>query len=161
MGAGADLDVPEVPGGTHPLSLALLAKVGKLELLRCLVEGGANLDLPSNGSPVLHKAVAQGDLAAVQLLVEAGAALENVVDRCTPLTYSAQQGNSLEVVDYLIRAGADVNGTREHTPLVKAARFGHLGVMRCLIAAGADLEKAPKGGCTPLSIAAKHGQVGD
>lgn len=65
----------------------------------------------------------------------------------------------MQVMRCLLRAGADVNGVGEFTPLAAAAKAGKLDAMRVLIAAGADLERPADGGYTALCFAAIHGQV--
>ncbi len=40
-----------------------------------------------------------------------------------------------------------------------AAQDGHLNIVKCLVSAGADLEKAAEDGATPLIIAAQSEQL--
>ena len=45
------------------------------------------------------------------------------------------------------------------TPLIVAAREGHLGTIRILLGAGARVDLAKADGCTPLFIAAQEGEL--
>ena len=57
---------------------------------------------------------------------------------CTPLFYAAIRGH-IDVIECLIRKGADVNLTKfQTTALSVAAANGQYGSVKCLIEAGAD-----------------------
>ena len=45
------------------------------------------------------------------------------------------------------------------TPLIEAARGGDVEVVRLLLSAGADVERADSSDCTPLIYAARGGHV--
>jgi ankyrin repeat protein len=95
------------------------------------------------------------------MLVEAGASLENLAYRYTPLAYAAYQGNE-RIVHYLIERGARVNGgaqrggTYINTPLMMAAMQGHERIVRALLRAGADADVRVYGGHTAAEFAAKY-----
>eukprot|EP01113_Clastostelium_recurvatum_P029462 TRINITY_DN3554_c0_g3_i1.p1 TRINITY_DN3554_c0_g3~~TRINITY_DN3554_c0_g3_i1.p1 ORF type:complete len:546 (-),score=115.91 TRINITY_DN3554_c0_g3_i1:80-1717(-) len=76
----------------------------------------------------------------------------------TPLCYAAFLGD-MEIVDHLIRSGADVNlsGYRSRTPFWYAAWKGHMQVARTLAHVSADVVNTADGdGTTPL-----HNAVGE
>jgi putative addiction module component (TIGR02574 family) len=90
----------------------------------------------------LHFAAQDGNLAAVQGLLDRGYPI-NFFDECgnTPLHY-AVLGKHITVVDFLLRKGADVNARHEpsngYTPLDGAASTCSLQMARLLVASGAD-----------------------
>lgn len=90
----------------------------------------------------LHRAAADGDLAAVEELVRGGSPV-NAFDELgkTPL-HHAVLGERFAVVDYLLRHGADINAHDEgligNTPLAEAASSCSLKMARTLVEAGAD-----------------------
>jgi ankyrin repeat protein len=76
-----------------------------------------------------------------------------------PIHLAAQQGHS-EVIQVLLRAGADVNTPHvkvRATPLQYAATHGHVDAMRTLLAAGARVDPVDSQGRTPLMWAAREG----
>ncbi|XP_078575768.1 uncharacterized protein LOC144861671 [Branchiostoma floridae x Branchiostoma japonicum] len=78
----------------------------------------------------------------------------------TSLFVAAQEGH-VEVVQQLLKAGADVEKARQGgaTPLYIAAQNGHVEVVQQLLKAGAEVDKARQTGATPLYIAAQNGHV--
>ncbi len=154
--------------------------------LRALLRGGAKVDAPArNGRTPLHLAAAAGNADVVRQLVEAGASLD-VRDRAgqTPVQLAARADAS-DVVQFLVARGCEVpdvlvaaivgradlvpgllrkepaavrSATRSgQTPLHLAARFGHAGVAKALLAQGADVRKADQEGLTPMHAAAAAG----
>jgi len=74
--------------------------------------------------------------------------------------------NNLPVVSFLVEASADVNRpqstfmpSRGLTPLMFAAKDGHLEVLRMLVAAGAETNRPASDGITPLFFAISQGHV--
>ncbi|KAI3367690.1 hypothetical protein L3Q82_026525 [Scortum barcoo] len=78
----------------------------------------------------------------------------------TPLMVSAEQGN-LEIVQELIRRGANVNldDVDCWTALISAAKEGHIEVVRELLENNANLEHRDMGGWTALMWAAYKGRT--
>ncbi|KAJ4860213.1 ankyrin repeats (3 copies) domain-containing protein [Trichoderma breve] len=121
-------------GREHSPPLAVAASNGYLEIVRCLVEAGADVN------PYTHH---RGDSIAKD-------------SRCirphySPLAAAVSEGH-LDIVRYLVAAGANVNPDtrhcraaegssichREHSsPLAVAASKGYLEIVRCLVEAGA------------------------
>ena len=80
------------------------------ELVRILIEGGANVDVKDVfGEPALHEAIALGDPAMVNILVEAGADVNAKNVFGDPALHRAILNNDVEIVRILVDAGADVN----------------------------------------------------
>ncbi|CAK9100631.1 unnamed protein product [Durusdinium trenchii] len=109
--------------------LVLAASCGHLEVVRLLLEAGADKDAAdTDGSTALQFAAGKGHchLKVVRLLLEAGADKD----------------------------AADTDGS---TALHFAARNGHLKVVQLLREAGADKDAADTDGCTALGFAAYNG----
>ena len=111
-----------------------------------------------DGKTPLHHAAENGNVEAMQFLLEADEAGEtrNARDTgttgWTPLLLSAFGGHS-DAVELLLQVGvnAGVATHRGSTPLCVAAAQGHVEVARLLIEALADVDKSrPDNGKTPL-----------
>ena len=78
----------------------------------------------------------------------------------TPLHLAAREGH-IEVVSFLIEAGAEINTKNENyiTPLHIAAANGHTAIVEALIAANANIEAKNISDWTPLHIAALRGHT--
>ena len=188
----------ELPrGGFSPIMFA--AREGALDSARVLADAKANLDLQDpEGTTALMLAIMNVHYDVALMLIEKGAnpnvydkaamgALYAVVDMRTqrPLTNlpprkPSSDVDSLDVINALLKHGADVNAVlkttllrRHHstgdgslgegtTPLMRAARFGDAAAMQLLIAAGADVSKQQRNGNTALLFASGVGfQIGD
>lgn len=83
-------------------------------------------------------------------------------DGYQPLGLAAYFGHE-KIVEYLIRAGAEVNSPSKNslgvTPLQSAVAGGHLEIIRMLLTAGASPNVRERGGYTPLHTAAQNGDV--
>lgn len=137
----------------------------------------------------LIDAIKQGDITKVKRFIDAGANVNAMSkDGLTPLIYACIDGNE-QIVDALIRGGADVNMLSAliyasmggharivhrliqdgadiqvasdigRTPLMLAAGFGHADAVHRLITAGADINAKDRFGRTALMIAAEHGHI--
>ena len=140
-------------------------------MLNYLLAAGADLNAatPVNETSLMLAAYFYGDSeqstarhdAAVRLLVEAGASLENVPHSYTPLSYAAYN-NRQQALRYLIGKGARVDAdaserlTYINTPLMMAAIQGHRDVVRLLLQAGADPLVRVRGGHTAREFAQKY-----
>ena len=99
----------------------------------------------------LSSDAANGDLAAVQRDL-ASKIDPNTTVGGDPVLFAAVRGGHLEVVQALLKAGADVNAKDEalgYTALMTAAGM-HNDLIKPLVAAGADLEARGKAGQTAL-----------
>jgi len=107
---------------------------------------------------IANAAEDHNDLKMAQVLVEAGASPKAATRNgaITPLFLAAKSGNA-EMVELLIKAGADVNytDTKGTTPLMVAAASGSEAAVKALVAHGADVNaKDGAHGQTPLMFAA-------
>ena len=115
------------------------------------------MNLDREGRSNLHYAAGDGELAAVEKLLAAGADV-NLQDKqgWAPLHFAAQ-ACSEEIVACLLAHGAavDLEDAFGNTPLIRAtfASRGDGAVIRVLRAAGADPYKKNQSGVSALSLA--------
>jgi len=173
-GVGVDFSVPApgYPDGAPLLTLA--ARDGSLKVMRYLLSSGAN---PNARTPIGETALMlaaffsedweRGGTAherhdrAVQLLLQAGASVENEPNNYTPLSYAAYKGRA-NIMRVLLERGARVDGDvyggmcYVNTPLMMAAIQGHYDVAVALLKAGADPRVRIVRGHTAAELAAKY-----
>ena len=122
-----------------------------------------SLAVPVFGGEI-HRAIEREDLAKVQSLVAADAAVLEAPDenefRDLPMHVVAATGN-LEIAKFLLAEGADVNGydKDESTPLMVAAIRKQPEMAALLIKKGADVRKVDLNGGTAVAFAAGAGQL--
>jgi ankyrin repeat protein len=157
--AGADPNSTDPAGET---TLMTAARTGVVDAMRVLLERGARVDArdPEFQQTALMIAAREDHPAAVSLLISAGAAV-NAQTRKGPVpafvppckgTGCGSEGVGIN------RGGLPDRGRRAEakggmTPLLYAARDGHLEVARALVAANADIELADANGIRPLLTA--------
>lgn len=142
--------------GDAPLHLYLTSKHKNIEIIKYLIEFGADVNiLNEDGDTPLHYASMEGHLEIVKYLIESGADV-NILDkeRDTPLHYASDNGN-LDTVKYLIQHGAKINIQNEYdeTPLHKASDNQHLKIVKFLLKNNANINIQNNFGDTPLHIA--------
>jgi len=165
----------------HLTPLAAAAKLDDAETVTALLLAGADPERSSGGMPPLAHASGKGSCAAVVALLDGGAKLESGAslplvrgDRrvLTPLGVAAEAGE-LAAVELLLERGADPNGppgAGMEPPLCCAVTDppddddGNpvVGVVRALIAAGADPNASKEDAqspYSPLMVAAGAGSV--
>ncbi len=117
--------------------------------------GAAGGDIP------LIDAVKRADTGAVRtLLVQKSADVnQTALDGSTALHWAVQK-DSVDIVDQLLRAGANVKATNRYdvTPLTLACTNGNFAIVERLLKAGADANTALPGGETVLMTAARTGK---
>ena len=105
------LNVDESEGLMQTTPLYIAAQ-NRLEVVRLLVESGANKDQSrtDTGATPLYIAAQEGYLEVVQFLVESGANTDQgrTDTGATPLYIAAQEGY-LEVVQFLVESGANTD----------------------------------------------------
>ena len=164
--------------------LFLAAASGQLDVLRSLIENGADINASTtdNCTPLMI-AIEKGNINVATFLIEHGANVDLKDDRGdTALHYAVSRyilhncNDSLKVCSCLIKHGADVNGCNNNkgpnnrrTPLMIASRYGRVDVMTLLIKHGADVNIQDKEGetalhyavdrHTPLTLGSRYGQV--
>lgn len=147
---GADPDGVDDDGWSALVIACLKRHNGVVKLL---LEHGANPNLmDGKGHLPLNCCCLEphGNLAAAKMLVEAGADVDRAdADIGTPLI-KASQSSLPEIVELLLKAGADPNKTFEgQTALRHAIHMGCGPAMRLLLEAGADTSKLTRLDVTP------------
>ncbi|XP_073228584.1 ankyrin repeat domain-containing protein 16-like [Porites lutea] len=173
---------------------------GNTDILRYFLENRADVDARlKNEWTLLMGASLCGRTNAVNVLLQYGANVALTHNRLgsTALHFAAGSShNSGEILRCLIENGADVNGVNKvkHTPLMIAAKRGHINaltllikhgadvdlqdsdgykalhhavygsdvsseILSCLIGIGADVNARTNNGVTPLMIAAEKGHI--
>ena len=111
----------------------------------------------------LRVAARNGNLAMVKRLLKRLPKKQTNYDRRegrSEALYEAVRGGHLDIVEYLVGAGADVNATnRGRTALYWAAGEGHLDIVEYLVGAGADVNHRLEDGWTALHRAARYGHL--
>jgi uncharacterized protein len=157
LAAGADVAAVDRAGES---SLMIAARVGDARLVRALLEHGAAVDARDEhfGQTALMVATREGHLEAARALIMAGADVDSQTKPESPPRFvpPSESPEGLSRGAGIIRAGwPDGRGKRfpaggSKTPLLYAAREGHLELARLLIDSGASLELADGNGVTPL-----------
>jgi len=123
-------------------------------LMMLLAEGADPNACRIDGASPLWIAAQMGHDHICRLLLKNGARVDAVrCDGATPLFKAAHKGFSAvvnELLKYRPNLGLLPNG---ETPIHAAAMFGHLPVVKQLIAAGSDISWKNRDGLTPLQVA--------
>lgn len=132
---------PAGPAAAEGQTVADAAKLQDWPAVRELLRDGGDVNGPQgDGATALHWAVYWDNREVVQLLIDAGAAIDAANDlRVTPLWLAANNG-SADVVEALLAGGARANAVLPsgETPLMTASRAGNEDTVRALLARGAD-----------------------
>jgi ankyrin repeat protein len=139
------IDVHQVDEVTEMTPLALAAESGQEEIVRTLLDAGADPNVGGATSP-LEAAVVEGHVAIVQALIEAGADVNQAVeDGFTPLMTAATTGD-VELVELLLDAGARPRKRNDEgqTAISLADEAGHDDVVEALRAASRRRREADK-----------------
>lgn len=120
---GADVNTLNDFGGS-PISDA--AGLGYVNLVKYLLSVGAKLQIPEQKESVLHAAVRSGSAEMVKVILNAGAAVNNVETLDETALHVAAMDDHVEIVRLLLEAGADPTAKRifDQTPLDVAIREG-------------------------------------
>ena len=151
---------PSAADPTGEPVLIRAAKIGNLDVVDALLDAGAAVDTPDTGfqQTALMAAARGGYAPVVKRLIERGAQV-NAQTRtgptpkfASPVNSKASRGAGIQ------RGGWPDRGIREpipgaKTPLLYAAREGHVEVARLLLDAGAKIEQADADSVTPLLAA--------
>ncbi|XP_054710914.1 ankyrin repeat domain-containing protein 17-like [Uloborus diversus] len=157
LDSGAQVNMP-ADSFESPLTLAACG--GHVELAMLLLDRGANIEeVNDEGYTPLMEAAREGHEEMVALLLSQGADINAQTEETqeTALTLACC-GGFLEVSDFLIKAGADIE-LGASTPLMEAAQEGHLELVRYLIGSGANVNATTATGDTALTYACENGHT--
>lgn len=138
---GADVNTKDYLGFT-PLHIA--AYRGDVKIIKLLLAKGADIkskDTANTSGPLFQAVTVKNDknVAAAQLLIDAGADInEKNIGGYTPLHTAASDG-SIEIVKILVAKGVNINAKANNgdTPLSMASRNGQKKVVTYLKSKGA------------------------
>ncbi len=156
---GADVNGAGLHGET---ALMTAASLSRLELLQLLLEQGARIEaMSSDGDTAL--CLAAGSTAWV-LVDEDPLEASSGITRQTPAGLEqlcpTDERQVMAVVEWLLEAGAQLNrGGCSATPLMEAARYGQLKLLKLLLQRGANPQLAAKDGQTALDVAKIYNQT--
>jgi ankyrin repeat protein/HEAT repeat protein len=143
-------------GGNPSAGMGMGALGGHVDILKKLLDRGANVDAKSGGGgTALHSGAQQGGLETVQFLLERGANPHVASDTGdTPLHCAIRSRNDLKVIQLLVQAGAKLDAANQEgiTPLRLAAVSGPQAHYDWLLAANGGQEspvRRQKGEVTP------------
>ncbi|KAF7232320.1 hypothetical protein EG68_05324 [Paragonimus skrjabini miyazakii] len=177
---GANVNVTDLWRFT-PLHEA--AAKGKFEICRLLLQHGADptkknrdghtpIDLVKDtdsdvydllrGDIAVLEAAKRGNLAKLQrLITPANINCRDTQGRNSAPLHLAAGYNNVEVVEFLLESGADVNAKDKGglIPLHNASSYGHVDVAALLIRYGTSVNAVDKWGYTPLHEAAQKGRT--
>jgi ankyrin repeat protein len=153
--AGAEPDAPLTPAGDTAVMMA--ARTGARAALRLLLEAGANVNAKETwgGTTALMWAVSEGHLDAAKLLLGAGADVNARSNYVAPANGRGFEGRT--PVGNRADPKVEEFASGWLTPLMLAAREGHVDLGRALLDAGAEVNAAAGDGKTALSLAIFNG----
>ncbi|MDB5853426.1 MAG: ankyrin repeat-containing protein [Herminiimonas sp.] len=133
---GIKLDAINKDGNT---ALHIAAGNNQPEIAECLLEAGADVNPPGpecSDTALMHAAL-EGHLAVVNVLLKRPDIKLNAIDRRgNTALFHAVSGKELDTVERLLKAGADVNLSKNElgvTPLLEAAWCGRVAVVQALL----------------------------
>jgi ankyrin repeat protein len=134
---------------------------GHTEIVKALLAAKADVKLRNKFDfNAFTSAVAAGNQELAELLLAAGAKIDDGASGLTPLAFAVSSGN-VDMIRFLAAHGADVNHgvkTGEQTALISAIIGAQLESVKALIALKADVNAKMKDGTTPLKLARKGDQ---
>ena len=157
LAAGVDMEIR--CGGSKWVALLIAADRGHGDVLRALIEHGADVHVRGPGGvTALHSSAYCGRVGTIDVLVEAGAPVgASDGEGRTPLHEAAYHGHQ-ETVLALLKHGAEVNAhcdlgvTPLHTAALNAGKQGTAQVVDALLRWGADETVVDQDGVTPADV---------
>jgi len=124
------------------------------------INNGADVSQTNeSGESILACALRAGcDSELLMLLIESGADIFDFDDEGVSIFDMAITYNNIEMVEYLISKGLDINKTNRKsgfTSLMAAACYGRIDIAKLLLNSGADLELRDSKGFSAIDFARK------
>lgn len=153
LAQGVKIDRRDKQSSKTPLMIAVCSPQADIEMLRYLVEQGANVNAmveEESQRTVLSLAVQSGSVEKVQFLLEAGADIhyqsEYGYDVLIDAMHGRDVGNDphlLPLLELLLSKGAPVDGTSRYgeSAIRVASSMGRFDAVRLLLDAGADADQ--------------------
>ena len=138
LAAGANVNDATADGNSV---LVLATFAGHPAVARVLIEAGANVNAADAGYSALHAAVLRGDVTTVRGLLDKGADVNTQLTKGSPVRRFGSQW----ALPSTLKGG---------TPLLIAAAYLEVEIVRVLLAAGANQTLALADGTTPFLAAA-------
>ncbi len=160
---GTSPDQVGIKDARNNMPLHLAASGGNLEIVKMLVEAGADVNAGDNENDTpLHISAMDTSKAAISYyLLEHGASV-NYEDqfKTTPFHFAAI-GGDIALISLMLDKGANVNAANANriTPLCYAAGRRHPEAVRLLLSKGADINHIKNHGERPVFDAARGGLV--
>ena len=152
---GAVIDTPHRASG----ALYLATTNQQIDVVKLLLKHGADPNLGQNKP--LNAACSKGDLELVEILMEHGAKLQipSGNDKNTELV-EASKGDNLQLVEYLISKGADVNyANGKNSAITAACEYSSVEMVELLLNCGADVNLVTSTGDTGLIVACERDEA--
>lgn len=139
--------------------LIVAAAYGRTEVVRLLLDKGADVNMGNEGSETpLHYAARHGHTTVMNILLEHGADVSQAGTGCgTPLQWAARNGQ-IKGAELLLAYDADID-QNEGAALRDAVGNQHAGMVRFLLEKGADVNAGGVYGCTALHTTADRDDV--
>ena len=154
--SGAKVDVPQKDGHT---AIHVATRFGHTDIVKCLINAGAKLSWADHScsTPLIY-ACHERQLDIVKALLAAGVDINHANGAgSTALTKACYHGH-MGIVGALLGKYADV-GKGRWSPLMIASGFGHVDLVKRLLAAGADVNTIDSLGYHALTWAAQEGKT--
>ncbi|KAN0137681.1 Ankyrin repeat-containing domain protein [Lactarius tabidus] len=161
---GADVNSQNDEGLTPLQRASQVQQEGKkLDIMRLLLDYGANVNIHDNGNTVLHFAVSDGLLEVARMLLEHNAEVDSQNSHgSTPLLLASELG-SPDLVQLFLDHNADVHVCDAYgdTLLHCAAIAGRLEISRLLLKLDVEVNSRNNEGSTPLHLASAGYEAGN
>ena len=161
---GANVALTDKRLGCTALHFAAGSSDNSGEILRCLIENGADVNGVNKvkHTPLMIAAI-RGHINALTLLIKHGADVDLQDSDGYKALHFAVYGSDIssEIFSCLIGIGADVNARTNNgvTPLMIAAEEGHINAVTSLVKCGANVHLQDKDGQTALHHAMQSPQA--
>lgn len=153
IASGQDVNAPNSRGDTG-LDVAIIKK--NFKLIDLILESGGDFSKTNPKFNALDNAACSNDAELIEFLCSRGADPNGEEEKAgaRPPIFWAVQEDHLEALDVLLKRGANPNVIDSDgcIPLVQAAAFGNIEIVKCLLENGADL-RALENGTSALEMA--------